>query len=264
MARRIEDFNTHSTVVIVEGNYYYFYTLSGVYYFGDYLNVFFHDSTLVHDGSDAPNWDDLLTPHFYLDDIPFWFDDQGLLYQDTDDDGLESIIAGTKALSGSSGASEASGSIEERQSDADVFRSGGTNDATCTRGVKSKEMEDQSLQAYPTSADSNDNKYCFRASGRLYYCDSDRRLFSKTGRLVYNGSSSFMARQSSFPNSQIDDVGYWFGLYRLLARVADVPNPGTKAKIKESQSCVAALATNPVSYGDPDPASKSMLDFDAS
>ncbi|KAH7305688.1 hypothetical protein B0J17DRAFT_731819 [Rhizoctonia solani] len=218
----------------------YFYTLSGVYYFDGYRNVFFHDSTLVHDASDAPDWDDLITPHFYLNEVPFWFDDQGLLYQGTDgniyrtdvwqndlsgqsDDGLESLIAGTKALSGLSGAPEASGSIEERQSNVDVF----TSD-------------------------------CFRASGRLYYFDSNRRLFSKAGRLVYGGSSSFMARQSILLNFQIDDVGYWFGPYRLSYPPLD------QRPISKNRRAVSVLVANPASHGGLNAVPTTISDFDSS
>ncbi|KAH7338142.1 hypothetical protein B0J17DRAFT_412149 [Rhizoctonia solani] len=101
---------------------YYFCALSGVYYFDNYHNVFFHDGTLVHDGSDAPDWDDLLTPHFYLDEVPFWFDNQGLLYQGTDGNIYHADVWQSEQQSDQLGQSQDFGGLQAPQVDTSVFQ----------------------------------------------------------------------------------------------------------------------------------------------
>ncbi|KAH7338143.1 hypothetical protein B0J17DRAFT_706561 [Rhizoctonia solani] len=116
---------------------YYFDALSGVYYFDDYRNVYFHDGTLIHDGSDAPDWDDLLTPHFYLDDIAYWFDDQGLLFQGTDGIPYRADVWQDEQQWD-----------QPDQSQTSSFTSDATIDATYTPTVKRKLMEDEPVHAY--------------------------------------------------------------------------------------------------------------------
>ncbi|CAE6504339.1 unnamed protein product [Rhizoctonia solani] len=289
-------------------NYYYFCTLTGLYYFDNYHNVFFHDGTLVHDGLDSPDWDDLLTPHFCLDGISFWFDSEGLLYRGIDgnlyraevwkveqqsdqpdhsqaSDGsqapqddpnqtcidpkltlptmsgsvglskggqldqsqvavgsqahqsdaaifegdlsyqsqynsLEFVAATMLALDPSGGAPEAR-SIERREGADTVSTSGGANSDEGARTVKRKHVENEQLEAYPTEAAAINSKYCFYASGRLFYFDSNRKLYSKDGKLAYDGSSSFTTNQRLLPNFHIDEVPYWFEKDKLSARGAD-------------------------------------------
>ncbi|CAE6408100.1 unnamed protein product [Rhizoctonia solani] len=60
-----------------------FYAENHVYYFDDYYNVYSEDGTLIS-GSLNSRLDDLLTPNFHIDGVPYWFDLDGLLYQNVD------------------------------------------------------------------------------------------------------------------------------------------------------------------------------------
>ncbi|KAG8731332.1 hypothetical protein FRC11_004481 [Ceratobasidium sp. 423] len=53
-------------------------------------------------------------------------------------------------------------------------------------------------------------KYYFHASGRRYYIDQSRKLYSEDGKLQYDGSSNFQTKATALPNFHIGEVRYWF------------------------------------------------------
>ncbi|CUA74064.1 hypothetical protein RSOLAG22IIIB_10940 [Rhizoctonia solani] len=63
---------------------YCFYASSRLYYFDEYHNVYSQDNTRVSNGSLNLQLDDLLTPNFHINGVPYWFDLDGLLYQNVD------------------------------------------------------------------------------------------------------------------------------------------------------------------------------------
>ncbi|CAE6444425.1 hypothetical protein RSOLAG22IIIB_14098 [Rhizoctonia solani] len=63
---------------------YCFYASSRLYYFDEYHNVYSEDNTRISNGSLNLQLDDLLTPNFHIDGVPYWFDLDGLLYQNID------------------------------------------------------------------------------------------------------------------------------------------------------------------------------------
>ncbi|CUA74735.1 Zinc finger protein 574 [Rattus norvegicus] [Rhizoctonia solani] len=63
---------------------YCFYASSRLYYFDEYHNVYSEDNTRISNGSLNLQLDDLLTPNFHIDGVPYWFDLDGLLYQNVD------------------------------------------------------------------------------------------------------------------------------------------------------------------------------------
>ncbi|KDN43592.1 hypothetical protein RSAG8_05969, partial [Rhizoctonia solani AG-8 WAC10335] len=67
-------------------NQYCFYASDGrLYYFDVYRNVYSQDGTVISYGSSNYQADDLLTPSFYIDGVPYWFDtNSGLVYQGAD------------------------------------------------------------------------------------------------------------------------------------------------------------------------------------
>ncbi|CAE6460424.1 unnamed protein product [Rhizoctonia solani] len=65
------------------------------------------------------------------------------------------------------------------------------------------------------------SKYCFYASGRLYYFDDYRNLYLEDGTFVSSGSMNFQTDDLLTPSFYIEGVAYWFDLNGLLYQGID-------------------------------------------
>ncbi|KAL5633980.1 hypothetical protein ACGC1H_005985 [Rhizoctonia solani] len=80
---------------------------------------------------------------------------------------------------------------------------------------------DGSIQPRPTSSEIDNQKYFFHASGRFYYFDSHRRLYSEDDTLIYDGSTGFQTDGRPSLAFLIDGVPYWFNRDNLMYQNAD-------------------------------------------
>ncbi|CAE6507698.1 unnamed protein product [Rhizoctonia solani] len=186
---------------------YYFQALSGLYYFDDYRNVFYEDGALVHDGSNTPDTDDLLTPHFFLDNIPFWFVDGGLLFQGVDG-GVYSVTVWKNDNQKPKRSHKEDPLVWSSTAKADTKQQ--------ATGSPSHKLEDDRLASSPAIKADPVKKQCFYASGQLYYFDDRRKLYSEDGKLECDCSSSFQTGATSVPSFYIEGTPFWFasdGLY---------------------------------------------------
>ncbi|KAG8756294.1 hypothetical protein FRC11_005436 [Ceratobasidium sp. 423] len=224
-------------------NKYYFRTLSGLYYFDDDRNVYYADGALLHGASLDLQLGDLIDLGFHIDGVLYWFDEVGLMSQDSS--GIPYCVRALRREElDQLDLYQTLGGLQAPQDDFPSLSNLPRvefNDPTHPNCIKRKREEDapgqsvsikisashnvggepegsgpgQNPQQNPRPRDSEVTpmptleKYYFCASGRAYYFDHCRGLYSEDDRLLYDGSSSFQ-NAISLPNFYIDEVPYWF------------------------------------------------------
>ncbi|CAE6533840.1 unnamed protein product, partial [Rhizoctonia solani] len=212
-----------------EVDYHHLLTSSGWHCFDDYRNVYAEDGTLVYDAPFEFNLDESV-PSFYIHGVPYWLNPEGLLSPDADDyfhtssdwyffDDYYNVYLedGTLVHDGSPNA-EMGGLLSP------TFYIDGASYWFALDVLWYQASIDTVYRVHTWQSQPGNNPnslYCFSASDQFYYLDTRRNLYSKVGKLLYDGSSSMLTNKLHKPNFHIGNTPYWLHKDGLLSRSAD-------------------------------------------